>query len=572
MKKPNILILMVDEERYPTVYEDKALKEWSLKHLKAQNFLRTHGFEFKNHYAASTACEPSRTSLYTGQYPSLHGVSQTAGAAKQDFDSDMYFLDYNTVPTFGDYLRISGYTNFWKGKWHASQADIIEPGPGHTSYPSYTQKGVPNPVAEERYLNANKLNNYGFDGWIGPEPFGRSPLNSGASSKNKINGRDIIFANEAIELIKSLDNKCEDDMPWCIVTSFVNPHDITLYGEVSRLSGNYDFSIDPSVPKIPKAPTSEEDLSTKPRCQESYKQVYQKAFQPSIDSQEYRQLYYSLQLKADKEMGRVIDALLDSSFYEDTIIIFTSDHGDMLGAHGGLFQKWYQAYEESIHVPLIFHNPKLFKKYNSTEIITSHIDILPTILSLTHVDKNKTLLELKKSHTEAIEPVGRDLTPIMFSDKIPANLYEGIYFMTDDNVTNGLNQVTLTGLTYKCVQQPSSIETIVTYIKDSRDVNEKWKLSMYFNNSDFWTTPNKEDKNIVKTISDILNEVDIYSINRVDSYKEFELYNLTKDPLEDKNLFNFCKTDEDLKNIAEKLYCILIEQRKNKRKYPKSDI
>ena len=241
----------------------------------------------------------------------------------------------------------------------------------------------------------------------------------------------------------------------------------------------------------------------------------------------------------------------------------------MLGAHGGLFQKWYQAYEESIHVPLIFHNPKLFKKYNSTEIVTSHIDILPTILSLANVDKNKTLLELKKSHTEAIEPVGRDLTPLMFSEKIPANLYEGIYFMTDDNVTNGLNQVTLTGRTYKCVQQPSSIETIVTYIKDCRGVNEKWKLSLYFNNSDFWTTPNKEDKNIVKTISDISNEVDIYSINRIDRYIEFELYNLTKDPLEVINLFNFYKTNEDIKSIAEKLYCILSEQRKDKRKYPK---
>ena len=116
-------------------------------------------------------------------------------------------------------------------------------------------------------------------------------------------------------------------------------------------------------------------------------------------------------------MGKVINALVNSSFYEDTIIIFTSDHGDMLGAHGWLFQKWYQAYEETIHVPLIFHNPQLFKKYNSTEIITSHIDILPTILSLSDVDTNKALLELKKSHTEAIEPVGRDLTPKCFLKK-----------------------------------------------------------------------------------------------------------------------------------------------------------
>lgn len=568
MKNPNILILMVDEERYPTIYEDEALKAWSLKNLKAQNFLKTHGFEFKNHYAASSACAPSRTSIYTGQYPSLHGVSQTPGSAKQDFDSDMYWLDYNTVPTFGDYLRIGGYNNFWRGKWHASQADIINPGPGHNPYPSYTEKGVPNPIAEERYLNANKLNGYGFDGWVGPEPFGRLPVNSGASSNNKINGRDIIFADEAIELIKTLDNKCEDTTPWCIVASFVNPHDITLYGEASKLSGDFDFSIDPSVPKVPRAPTSEEDLCTKPRCQSSYKQVYQEAFQPTIDSEEYRRLYYSLQLKADKQMLRVINALVNSSFYEDTIIIFTSDHGDMLGAHGGLFQKWYQAYEETIHVPLIIHNPKLFKKYNSTEIITSHIDILPTILSLANIDENKVLLELKKSHTDAIEPVGRDLTPIMFSKTIPERFYEGIYFTTDDNVTKGQNQVTLTGRTYKSVQQPSSIETVVTYIENCGNVHEKWKFSIYFNNSDLWTNPNKEDKNIDKTISDELYEVDIYSINKDDRYEQFELYNLTKDPLEIDNLINHYETDEDIKSMANRLYCILIEQRKNKKKYP----
>lgn len=568
MKNPNILILMVDEERYPTIYEDKALKAWSSKNLKAQNFLRTHGFEFKNHYAASSACAPSRASIYTGQYPSLHGVSQTPGAAKQDFDSDMYWLDYNTVPTFGDYLRICGYNDFWKGKWHASQADIINPGPGHNPYPSYTEKGVPNPIAEERYLNANKLNGYGFDGWVGPEPFGRSPVNSGSSSTNKINGRDIIFADEAIELIKVLDNKCEDTTPWCIVTSFVNPHDITLYGEVSKLSGDFNFSIDPSVPKVPRAPTSEEDLCTKPRCQSSYKQVYQEAFQPTIDSEEYRRLYYSLQLKADEQMLRVINALVNSSFYEDTIIIFTSDHGDMLGAHGGLFQKWYQAYEETIHVPLIIHNPKLFKKYNSTEIITSHIDILPTILSLANIDENKALLELKKSHTDAIEPVGRDLTPIMFSKKVPERFYEGIYFTTDDNVTKGQNQVTLTGRTYKSVLQPSSIETVVTYIENCGSIHEKWKFSIYFNNSDLWTNPNKEDKNIDKTISDELYEVDIYSINRDDRYRQFELYNLTKDPLEIENLINHYETDEDIKSMANRLYRILIEQRKNKKKYP----
>ena len=79
-KQPNILFLMVDQERFPTVYESKELVEWKKENLVAHELLRKHGMEFLKHYAGSSACSPSRTTLYTGQYPSLHGVTQTPGA------------------------------------------------------------------------------------------------------------------------------------------------------------------------------------------------------------------------------------------------------------------------------------------------------------------------------------------------------------------------------------------------------------------------------------------------------------------------------------------------------------
>lgn len=148
-KKPNFLIIMVDEQRFPPPYENESIKEWRRKYLKAQNFLRNNGVEFKNHYAASTACSPGRASIYTGQYPSLHGVSQTDGGGSTTFSPDIFWLDPNTVPTIGDYLRTSGYDTFWKGKWHVSHSDIIIPGT-HDSYLSYeSQTGVPIPQNEE---------------------------------------------------------------------------------------------------------------------------------------------------------------------------------------------------------------------------------------------------------------------------------------------------------------------------------------------------------------------------------------------------------------------------------------
>ena len=80
--RPNILLFLVDEQRYPVAYENGELREFRREHLRLQETLRATGIEWHRHYAASTACAPSRASLFTGHYPSLHGVSQTDGAAK----------------------------------------------------------------------------------------------------------------------------------------------------------------------------------------------------------------------------------------------------------------------------------------------------------------------------------------------------------------------------------------------------------------------------------------------------------------------------------------------------------
>lgn len=78
--------------------------------------MRRHGIEFVNHNAASTACAPSRTSIYTGQYPSLHGVAQTPGIGKSSFDQNMFWLEPNTVPTMGSWFRKAGYQTIYRGK------------------------------------------------------------------------------------------------------------------------------------------------------------------------------------------------------------------------------------------------------------------------------------------------------------------------------------------------------------------------------------------------------------------------------------------------------------------------
>ncbi|WP_010198704.1 sulfatase-like hydrolase/transferase [Bacillus sp. m3-13] len=576
IKKPNFLILMVDQQRYPSVYENEELRRWQRENLQTQELLKKNGFEFTKHYVGSTACSPSRTTLYTGQYPSLHGVTQTSGAAKTSFDPDMFWLDPNTVPTMGEYFRAAGYKTFWKGKWHASEEDILIPGTKN-SLASYTSTGRPDKRNVEKYLASNRLSDYGFDGWVGPEPHGSSPRNSASSAAIGVSGRDVIYAQETVELLQSLENECHrDSSPWFVMCSLVNPHDIAIYGIYTELSPMFNFEIDPSVPFIPPSPTDNESLSTKPSAQESYREIYPKALQPIRDNVSYRQLYYSLQKKADQELGKVFRTLQDSTFYENTIVIFLSDHGELLGAHGGLYQKWNNTYEESIHVPLIIHSPKLFSGKETTDMLTSHVDVLPTMLGLADIDAEEIQQQLKRDHTEVHPLVGRDLTPLLMGKNKFYRANEPLYFMSDDDVTQGPNQVSATGEPYHAVIQPNHMEAIITKISTGENgTKEIWKLTRYYDSPQFWSNPGVENVTTTQVSKTSTGEhIDcalcIMSTKTRPVPDQYELYNLTKDPLEESNLAYSDNRTPETMAIQKLLMLGLEEQCKQKRLEPSS--
>lgn len=541
--RPNVLLIMVDEMRYPTVYEAPGLAQFRNDYLLTQRYLRESGVEFHRHYAASTACAPSRASIFTGHYPSFHGVTQTTGAAKEANDPDVFWLDANTVPTMGDYFRAAGYRSLYRGKWHVSNADLQIPGT-HEQIVSYDDIGNRDSGLELLYQSTNRLKGFGFDGWIGPEPHGKAPLNTASSPPAGQKGRDQGFASQTVELLGQLDASV-DSTPWFLVSSFVNPHDIALWGFFARNTGFFNFDIDPAVPGFadlfhPRqfALSLADDLATKPGCQESYRSSYHEWMQ-GVPPEDYFRLYYQLHWNVDREMARVVNALQTTRFNDNTIVVFTSDHGDLLGAHRYMHQKWYQAYDESLRVPLMISAPGILPEGRSVDSITSHVDLVPTLLGLAGLETADLLDGVSNGHSDPVLPVGRNLAPLV-KGEVDA-LEDPIFFMTDDDPSRGLDQENVYGIAYDSVVQPNHIETVIV----ERD-GEVWKYSRYFDNIQFWSDPAPliaPPKDSVVNVEDGLISVPgTHPIDATERVKfvpapaEFEMYNVTADPLELNNL------------------------------------
>ena len=180
--RPDVVIIMTDEERAIPCYEQPdaapALAEWRDHTLTGRKWFEDHGVSFTRHYTGSLACVPSRPTIFTGQYPDLHGVTQTDGLGKMADDTRLRWLREGEVPTLGNWFRAAGYDTHYDGKWHISHADLVDPatgGPLATNDPS----GVVDEVAVQRYLDADPLGPFGFSGWVGPEPHGARLRDSG---------------------------------------------------------------------------------------------------------------------------------------------------------------------------------------------------------------------------------------------------------------------------------------------------------------------------------------------------------------------------------------------------------
>jgi arylsulfatase A-like enzyme len=564
--RPDIVILMTDEERAVPPYESADALAWRQRTLAGRRWFDERGVSFTRHYTGSLACVPSRPTIFTGQYPDLHGVTQTDGIGKRFDDSRLRWLRAGEVPTLGNWFRAAGYDTHYDGKWHISHADLHDPATGG-ALATNDDDGVVDPAAVQRYLDADPLAPYGFSGWVGPEPHGAGNANSGFRRDPLIAERVVAWLNDRYARRRAGDAAAM--RPFLLVASFVNPHDIVLFPAWVRRSPVQPGPLDP--PHIPPAPTAGEDLSTKPAAQIAFREAYYSGYGPARfvsrsyqrNAQRYRDLYYRLHAEVDAPIDRVRRAVTEGGS-DNAVLVRTSDHGDLLGAHGGLHQKWFNLYDEATRVPFVI--ARIGENATETRRVcapTSHVDLVPTLLGAAGIDVDVVAADLAESFSEVHPLPGRDLMPVV--DGAPADEGRAIYLMTRDNVLEGdtgasamarqmgRNVNPPTPLRIKVpAHVAANFEGLVINVDDIDAVGgagHLWKLVRTFDDPATWTEPG------VRHLASNGIGGEAYRTDPLDD--QWELYDLTADPIEADNRW----TDPELHELRQHLRMQLKQQR-----------
>jgi choline-sulfatase len=357
----NVILFLTDQERAIQHFP----QGWEERNLPGMTRLRRHGLSFDRAFCNSCMCSPSRATLFTGYFPAQHGVVDTLSFGTR-FSPDEPVLPRD-LPNMATIFEAAGYDVAYKGKWHLS-------------------KPLADPDDAEEWTPAD-IAIYGFDRWDPPDAGENRDISQFGGGDADNDGRIMRGRGDAADgdegVLHYLRSVAPGQQPFFLVVSLVNPHDVLAYPRIWR-DGGYDSDawVDGEI-DLP--PTVGEDLSTKPSAQRRFNTWLNLGLGPlrnEAEQRDYVNFYGNLMKAADAALVEVLDTLDETGLLEDTLIVRTSDHGEMGMAHGGMRQKSFNVYEESLRVPLVFSNPRLFPAPRQSDALVSHVDLLPTLASL----------------------------------------------------------------------------------------------------------------------------------------------------------------------------------------------
>ena len=368
--RPNFLILCMDQWQTHMRLPDDV-------HFPAMERLEAQGVSFDRQYCTNPICTPSRATMWTGVHANLTGAQENTNQAWIDELS-------HDIPTIGDMLREQGYYTAFKGKWHLSWLEQSE----------------------------DALEDYGFSDFQQWGEMYGAPLEG-----------EMLDGAAAFQTVDWLETKAPTlEQPWLLVCSLVNPHDIMFYlpdpvempppGGMGPLKtpqqrlGWFDKEWDVGLPD-----NFEDDFEFQPYGVLAYRDSIHATYghvpedRPDLWIKRRNYLVNCMRL-VDLQFNKVLEALDRQNLWDNTVVIFTCDHGEMNGAHR-LQQKGAITFDEAAVVNLTFCAPGA-PQGRRTEAVGSHLDLAPTLLDFAGLSEG----EMRERYPQM---KGRSLRQVIFN-------------------------------------------------------------------------------------------------------------------------------------------------------------
>lgn len=380
----NILFILVDQEHF--------FDGWPFP-VPGREWIKQNAITFNNHQAASCVCSPARSTIYTGMHIPHTGIFDNANSLWQaDMSTD--------VKTIGHRMAQLGYHASYQGKWHLSvNLDQVN-------------EAIDAPFLEYRKI----IQSYGFDDFFGVGDINDTTLGGYNYDDTTTAFVTRWFRTKGQELAQA-------GTPWYLAVNFVNPHDVmyinsdlpgqTVQGKktamrIARAPGNELYQATWDDVPLPSTRTQAWNAPGRPKAQQIYQEVMDVLVgQWPDEDRRWRLLqnyYFNCIRDCDIQVSRVLEALRANGFDQNTIIVFTADHGE-LGGHHQMRGKGNSTYRQQNHLPLMIVHPA-YPGGVSCNAVTSQVDLTPTLLALTGADP-----ETLKKVGEGLP--GRDFSPLM---------------------------------------------------------------------------------------------------------------------------------------------------------------